>query len=311
MSRPPRKRSRALTSNDPRAGDTTKLSLDGLPPLRAVINANDLKAKKSFGQNFLMDLNLTCRIARLGEVADRTVLEIGPGPGGLTRALLHEGARRVIAVARDERCTPVLDALSAHYPGRLDVVLGDALALDARDLLGMDGSADTDGKPIIVANLPYGIATPLLINWLETEHWPPWWDRMVLMFQREVADRIVAVPETKAYGRLAVLCQWRARPLIVMNLPAEAFTPPPKVTSSVVAFEPIDEPLPSCEIFDLAKVTAAAFGQRRKMLRQSLKTLTPKADLILERADIAPERRAETLTVADFALLARTYAELD
>ncbi|MEO1207058.1 MAG: 16S rRNA (adenine(1518)-N(6)/adenine(1519)-N(6))-dimethyltransferase RsmA [Pseudomonadota bacterium] len=282
------------------------MSLDGLPPLRAIIRTHDLKAKKSFGQNFLMDLNLTCRIARLGNVNGRTVIEVGPGPGGLTRALLHEGAKRVIAIERDDRCRPVMDEIAAHQPGRLQPVFDDALKLDLSLLANDDGAQ----KPLIVANLPYGVATPLLIKWLETEPWPPWWDRMVLMYQREVAERIVAEPETKAYGRLAILAQWRTTPRIVMNLPAEAFTPPPKVTSSVVTFDPLPHPIAPCAMADLAKVTAAAFGQRRKMLRQSLKSLTPQPEAVLEAAGIAPERRAETLSVADFANLARAYAAL-
>ena len=272
---------------------------DGLPPLRDVIERHGLNAKKSLGQNFLLDLNLTRKIARLaGDLTDRTVVEIGPGPGGLTRALLMEGAKRVIAVERDDRCLPALEEIAAHYPARLVVVAGDALETDWLKLI--DGL-----HPVtIAANLPYGIASLLLVRWLETEPWPPWFDRMVLMFQREVADRIVAAPHTKSYGRLSVLAQWRTSAKIVMNLPPEAFTPPPKVASAVVEFRPIPTPEPKCQVATLARVTAAAFGQRRKMLRSSLKQLTAMPELLLREAAIEPERRAEDLSVSEFARLA-------
>ncbi|MFT3730831.1 MAG: 16S rRNA (adenine(1518)-N(6)/adenine(1519)-N(6))-dimethyltransferase RsmA [Hyphomicrobium sp.] len=279
---------------------------DGLPPLRDVIERYGLNAKKSLGQNFLLDLNLTRKIAGLaGDLSDRTVVEIGPGPGGLTRALLMQGAKRVIAVERDDRCLPALADISTAYPGRLEVHAADALDVDWRALLGDAPSAT------IVANLPYGVASLLLVNWLETDPWPPWYDRMVLMFQREVAERIVAQPKSKAYGRLSILAQWRTDPKIVMNLPPEAFTPPPKVSSAIVDFRPIAQPQPPCRVKTLARVTAAAFGQRRKMLRSSLKQLTPFPELLLKRADIAPERRAEDLSVTDFARLALVLDESD
>ncbi|WP_414462727.1 16S rRNA (adenine(1518)-N(6)/adenine(1519)-N(6))-dimethyltransferase RsmA [Hyphomicrobium sp. DY-1] len=277
---------------------------DDLPPLRTVIERYGLNAKKSLGQNFLLDLNLTRKIARLaGDLSERTIVEIGPGPGGLTRALLMEGAKHVIAIERDDRCLPALAEVSARYPGRLDVHPADALDVDWRPLLGDAPSAS------IVANLPYGVASLLLVNWLETEPWPPWYDRMVLMFQREVAERIVAQPKSKAYGRLSVLAQWRTEARIVMNLPPEAFTPPPKVSSAIVEFCPIASPQPACRVKTLARVTAAAFGQRRKMLRSSLKQITAFPELLLQRAQLAPERRAEELSVADFARLALVLDE--
>ncbi|WP_409559917.1 16S rRNA (adenine(1518)-N(6)/adenine(1519)-N(6))-dimethyltransferase RsmA [Hyphomicrobium sp. MC8b] len=277
---------------------------DDLPPLRTVIERYGLNAKKSLGQNFLLDLNLTRKIARLaGDLSERTIVEIGPGPGGLTRALLMEGAKHVIAIERDDRCLPALAEVSARYPGRLDVHPADALDVDWRLLLGDAPSAS------IVANLPYGVASLLLVNWLETEPWPPWYDRMVLMFQREVAERIVAQPKSKAYGRLSVLAQWRTEARIVMNLPPEAFTPPPKVSSAIVEFRPIASPQPACRVKTLARVTAAAFGQRRKMLRSSLKQITAFPELLLQRAQLAPERRAEELSVADFARLALVLDE--
>ncbi|MCL4768415.1 MAG: 16S rRNA (adenine(1518)-N(6)/adenine(1519)-N(6))-dimethyltransferase RsmA [Hyphomicrobiaceae bacterium] len=277
-------------------------STDGLPPLRQVISDLGLKAKKSLGQNFILDLNLTRRIARAaGGVSGRTVVEVGPGPGGLTRALLLEGAARVVAIERDERCLPALRQIAERYPGRLQVHLGDALEADWPALLG---SAPPGERARIVANLPYSVATMLLIGWLETEPWPPWYERMVLMFQREVADRIVAGPGTKAYGRLAVISQWRTRPRIVMSLKPDAFTPPPKVASAVVEFSPRESPDPPCSAKILGEVTAAAFGQRRKMLRSSLKALTPMPDLLLREAGIAPELRGEQLDVEDFARLA-------
>jgi 16S rRNA (adenine1518-N6/adenine1519-N6)-dimethyltransferase len=264
-----------------------------------VIAALDLRASKSLGQNFILDLNLTRRIARVaGSLSGRTVVEVGPGPGGLTRALLLEGAERVIAIERDDRCRPALEAIAAHHPGRLDIHMGDALAVDWRALV--TGAPD---KPIIAANLPYNVASRLLIGWLETEPWPPWWSRMVLMFQREVADRIVAEPGTKAYGRLSVISQWRARVRLALTLGPEAFTPPPKIASAVVDFTPIAEPAFGCSATALGLVTAAAFGQRRKMLRQSLRTLVADPAPILAAAGIAGELRGERLTVHDFARL--------
>lgn len=278
-------------------------SPDGLAPLRDVIRRYELDAKKSLGQNFILDLNLTRRIARAaGALSGRTVVEIGPGPGGLTRALLLEGAKRVVAVERDHRCLAALDEISKRYPGQLSITEGDALEADWPKLIGPEA-----GKAIIAANLPYGIATILLVNWLETEPWPPWWDRMVLMFQKEVAERIVAEPGSKAYGRLAVIAQWRTEARIVMTLKPEAFTPPPKVDSAVVEFVPRPSPHPACSVKTLGQVTAAAFGQRRKMLRSSLKTLVPHPEELLEAAGLSPELRAERLTVRDFAKLAYVY----
>lgn len=280
---------------------------DGLPPLRDVIERYELRAKKSLGQNFLLDLNITRRIARAcGDMQGRTIVEVGPGPGGLTRALLIEGAERVIAVERDERCRPALEEIAARYPGKLEVHFGDALEVDWRTLL-----AGVAGRVTIAANLPYGVASVLLAGWLETEPWPPWFDGMVLMFQREVADRIVAEPNTKAYGRLSVLAQWRTEPRIIMNLPAEAFTPPPKVTSAVVAFQPRQAPAPSCSVKSLSRVTQAAFGQRRKMLRASLKQLTPMPELLLAEAGLTPTDRAEDLTVSEFASMAAILDRAD
>lgn len=273
---------------------------DGLPPLRDVIRAHDLSARKSLGQNFILDLNLTRRIARLAApLTDLTVVEVGPGPGGLTRALIMEGARHVIAVERDRRCLAALAAVASAYPGRLTVHEGDALATDWPALV-----AGAGGDAAIVANLPYNIATRLLVGWLEAEPWPPWWRRMALMFQKEVAERIVAEVGSKAYGRLAVLAQWRTSPRIALTLPPAAFTPPPKVSSAVVVFEPKARPDPACSAATLGRVTQAAFGQRRKMLRQSLKALTPMPELLLKEAGLAPELRAEQLRVEDFARLA-------
>lgn len=277
-------------------------SPDGLPPLREVIASLGLSAKKSLGQNFILDLNLTRKIARTaGDLSDRTVVEVGPGPGGLTRALLLEGARRVIAVERDKRCLPALQQIADRYPGRLELHLGDALEADWPALLGSDFRSS---RALIVANLPYSVATLLLIGWLETEPWPPWYERMVLMFQREVAERIVAQPGTKPYGRLAVISQWRTRARIVMNLKPEAFTPPPKVSSAVVELIPREHPEPPCSAKVLGEVTAAAFGQRRKMLRASLKSLTAMPELLLKEAGLAPDLRGEQLSAEDFGRLA-------
>jgi len=269
-----------------------------LPPLRDVIRALGLNAKKSLGQNFILDLNLTGRIARsAGPLEGVTVAEVGPGPGGLTRALLSHGADRVIAVEKDQRCRPALEAIASHWPGRLTIVDGDALTIDWRPLLGPGETAR------IVANLPYSIATPLLTGWLKTEPWPPWWDRMVLMFQREVADRIVAEPRKKAYGRLAVLSQWRCQTRILFNLPARAFTPPPKIDSAVVEFRPHADPLSVGRTERLEALTAAAFGQRRKMLRTSLKGLPHAAQAMAEQG-IDPTMRAEQISVETYCRLA-------
>jgi len=286
-------------------------SCDGLPPLRDVVATYDLAARKSLGQNFLFDLNLTGRIARAaGPLAGVTVVEVGPGPGGLTRALLTEGAARVIAVERDERCLAALADVAAAYPGRLQVVEGDALETDWRVLV-----AGISGPVRLCANLPYNIGTVLLAGWLETDPWPPWFDRMILMFQREVAERIVATPAQRVdYGRLGVLAGWRAQARILFDVPPSAFSPPPKVTSSVVELIPREKPLP-CNGKILTAVTASAFNQRRKMLRQSLKGLavngrTLDALDVLKAAGIEETKRAEEIDVAGFAMLARVAEKM-
>jgi 16S rRNA (adenine1518-N6/adenine1519-N6)-dimethyltransferase len=270
---------------------------DGLPPLRDVISRHGLAAKKSLGQNFLLDLNLTGRIARAaGSLEGKTVVEIGPGPGGLTRALLTHGAKRVIAIERDARAAGALAEIAAHYPGRLEAVAADALEFDVPSLL--------QGEPAIVAaNLPYNIATALLIGWLTVEPWPPWWEQLVLMFQREVAERITAAPGTKAYGRLSVLAGWRADAKIMFDVAPSAFVPPPKITSSIVRLVPRPAPL-ACDRATLEAVTAAAFGQRRKMLRQSLRALGADPLALLEATAIVPTARAEEIPVAGFVALA-------
>ncbi|KUO60435.1 MAG: 16S rRNA methyltransferase [Alphaproteobacteria bacterium BRH_c36] len=283
--------------------DAPAASEDSLPPLREVIRQHGLSARKSLSQNFILDLNLTRRIARAaGPLTGNTVVEIGPGPGGLTRGLLMEGAARVIAIERDVRCQAALRDIAEAYPGRLELHLADALDADWLSLLGKH-----QGDVVIVANLPYAIATSLLVGWIETEPWPPWYARMALMFQKEVADRIVALPGSKAYGRLAVLAQWRTQPEIVLRLKPEAFTPPPKVSSAVVLFTPRPAPEPDVSVKTLARITAAAFGQRRKMLRQSLKALTPMPELLLAKCHIEPTLRAEDLSVRQFAELAAAY----
>jgi 16S rRNA (adenine1518-N6/adenine1519-N6)-dimethyltransferase len=270
----------------------------GLPPLRDVIRRHDLSARKSLGQNFLLDLNLTGRIARAaGPLAGVTAIEVGPGPGGLTRALLTEGAARVIAIERDDRAIGALAEIGEHYPNRLTVIADDAMGFDVRPLL--------DGSPArVVANLPYNIATALLVSWLTIEPWPPWYDRLVLMFQREVAERIVAGPGSKTYGRLSVLAGWRAEAKILFDIAPSAFVPPPKVTSSVVQLIPRAEPL-ACERRALERVTEAAFGQRRKMLRQSLKSLGGDPLRLLGAAGIEETARAEDIPVEGFVALAR------
>ncbi|AGB47122.1 16S rRNA (adenine(1518)-N(6)/adenine(1519)-N(6))-dimethyltransferase RsmA [Mesorhizobium sp. ESP6-5] len=275
------------------------MSIDGLPPLREVIERHGLQAKKALGQNFLLDLNLTGKIARsAGDLTNATVIEVGPGPGGLTRALLSNGARRVVAIERDERCLAALAEVSAHYPGRLEVISGDALKTDFAALAAE--AAGDSGQVRIVANLPYNIGTELLVRWLTVTDWPPFYASMTLMFQREVAQRIVAAPDSDAYGRLGVLAGWRTQARIAFDVPPQAFTPPPKVTSSVVHLEPRATPLPA-DVKKLARVTEAAFGQRRKMLRQSVKSLGGEA--LLERVGIDPTRRAETLSVEEFVRL--------
>jgi 16S rRNA (adenine1518-N6/adenine1519-N6)-dimethyltransferase len=266
-----------------------------LPPLREVIARHGIAAKKSLGQNFILDLNLTRRIVRgAGRLDNATIIEIGPGPGGLTRALLEEGSRRVVAIERDPRCLAALAEVAAHYPGRLELVEGDALQLDPAVL------AEAPRK--IVANLPYNIATALLLRWLD--HIGDY-DSLTLMFQREVAERFVARPREPAYGRLSVLVQWLTEPRILFDLPPRAFVPPPKVTSSVVSLIPRPEPLAPATKPVLERVTAAAFGQRRKMLRSSLKSLGAPADSLIAAAGLSPTARAEELSVADFCALAR------
>lgn len=278
-------------------------AIDDLPPLRDVIKRHALSARKSLGQNFLLDLNLTARIARAaGPLDDAVVIEVGPGPGGLTRALLAMGAKRVIAVERDERAVGALQEISDRYPGRLEIINTDATRFDPRPLLG-------SARAKIVANLPYNIATALLIDWLSIEPWPPWYDAMVLMFQREVAERIVARENEEAYGRLGVLSNWRAETKILFDISPAAFVPQPKVTSSVVRLIPRDNP-EACDRRALEQVAAAAFGQRRKMLRQSLKSLPADPALLTAAAGVDPTRRAETVPISGFVAMARELADI-
>jgi 16S rRNA (adenine1518-N6/adenine1519-N6)-dimethyltransferase len=277
--------------------------IDDLPPLREVIRRHGLAARRSLGQNFLLDLNLTARIARAAEPLEGvTVVEIGPGPGGLTRALLALGAARVIAVERDGRCVAALQELAQHFGDRLSVVAGDALQADLAEY--------AKGAPArVVSNLPYNIATALLVSWLTVEPWPPWYDKLVLTFQREVAQRIVAAPGTKSYGRLSVLAGWRTTSQILFDIAPRAFVPAPQVTSSVVRLVPRAQPL-SCERRLLERVAEAAFGQRRKMLRQSLRSLGVDAAALLMAADIEPTARAEEIPVEGFVALARALAAM-
>ena len=276
-------------------------TIDGLPPLREVIRAHDLVAKKQLGQNFLLDLNLTAKIARLaGDLSQADVLEVGPGPGGLTRGLLAEGARHVLAVEKDARCMAPLAEIAAAHPGRLEVVQGDALALDV--------AARLTAPVKVVANLPYNVGTELLIRWLTPPTWPPFWQSLTLMFQKEVAERIVAKPGDDAYGRLALLAQWRCDARIVMTLPPEAFTPPPKIHSAVVHLAALPAPRFPADPAVLQRVTAAAFNQRRKMLRSSLKGLHPGIEDVLLSAGIEPTARAETVPLEAFCALARALA---
>ncbi|MDE2385400.1 MAG: 16S rRNA (adenine(1518)-N(6)/adenine(1519)-N(6))-dimethyltransferase RsmA [Alphaproteobacteria bacterium] len=278
------------------------MSDDGLPPLREVIEAHGLSANKALGQNFLFDLNLTRRIARAAApLTGCTIVEIGPGPGGLTRALLAEGATRVVAVERDERALPALAEIAAHYPGRLEVIHGDALQVDL--------PARISGPAKIVANLPYKVGTPLLIGWLAQEPWPPWYSSLTLMFQKEVALRIAAAPGSEAYGRLSVISQWRCEAKRLFDVNRSAFTPPPKITSSIVQLIPRTKCEPACSVAALERVTAAGFGQRRKMLRQSLKAVFAKPEAVLEELGLDPTARAEELAVADFARLAVRLAD--
>ncbi|MBW9066085.1 16S rRNA (adenine(1518)-N(6)/adenine(1519)-N(6))-dimethyltransferase RsmA [Rhizobium herbae] len=270
-------------------------AIDGLPPLRDVIQRHGLDARKALGQNFLFDLNLTQKIARTaGSLEGVTVIEVGPGPGGLTRAILSLGAKKLIAIERDSRCLPALAEIADHYPGRLEVIEGDALKIDFENLV-------TDGPVRIIANLPYNVGTQLLVNWLLPKAWPPFYQSMTLMFQREVGLRIVAEENDDHYGRLGVLCGWRTQARMAFDVPPQAFSPPPKVTSSVVHLEPLENPIP-CSAAALEKVTMAAFGQRRKMLRQSVKSIGGEA--LLAKAGIDPQRRAETLSVEEFCRIA-------
>ena len=272
--------------------------IDSLPPLREVIATNDLSARKSLGQNFLLDLNLTAKIARqAGPLDGCDILEIGPGPGGLTRGLLAEGARFVLAIEKDRRCLTALHQISNAYPERLTVLEGDALSVDPLQYLT---------PPIkVAANLPYNIGTELLIRWLTPPQWPPFWTSLTLMFQREVADRIVAQPGSKAYGRLALLAQWRCDPQIVMSLPPEAFTPPPKISSAVVHFTALPAPRFPADPKVLERVIAMAFNQRRKMLRSALKGLGPDIEDRLVAAGLKPTERAEQVSLEGFCNLAR------
>jgi len=275
-------------------------AIDSLPPLRQVIADHGLSARKSLGQNFLLDLNLTAKIARqAGDLTGCDVLEIGPGPGGLTRGLLSEGARRVLAIEKDTRCLPALEQIATAYPGRLEVLNADALEIDPLDHLT---------PPIkVAANLPYNVGTELLIRWLTPPDWPPFWQSLTLMFQREVAERIVAQPGSKAYGRLAILSQWRADAQIVMHLPPGAFTPPPKVSSAVVHLTALPEPRFPADPKILERVVARAFNQRRKMLRAALKGMSPDIEDRLLSAGIQPTDRAETIHLEQFCALARSF----
>lgn len=274
-------------------------ALDDLPTLGDVIRRHALAPTKALGQNFLLDLNLTARVARAsGRLEGVTVIEVGPGPGGLTRALLALGAAKVIAIERDARCLPALAEIAARYPGRLEVIEGDALEVD------LSGQLPAEGSVRIVANLPYNVGTKLLVGWLTAPVWPPRWDSLTLMFQREVAERIVAAPASEAYGRLGVLAGWRTRARIAFDVAPSAFVPPPKVTSSVVHLEPLPTPLP-CRVDMLERVTAAAFGQRRKMLRQSLKATGADPVALLAAAGIPETERAERVGIEGFVALAR------
>ena len=273
--------------------------IDNLPPLRDVIETHGIAAKKSLGQNFLLDLNLTAKIARLaGDLSGADVLEVGPGPGGLTRGLLAEGARRVLAIEKDPRCMSALAEISAAYPGQLEVINGDALEINPLSHLS---------APIkVAANLPYNVGTELLVRWLTPPTWPPFWESLTLMFQREVAQRIVATPGSKAYGRLALLAQWRTDPRIVLDLPPEAFTPAPKVSSAVVHLTALPAPRFEADAATLNRVVAAAFNQRRKMLRSALKGISPDIEAHLVAAGIKPTERAEQVSLEAFCALART-----
>ena len=278
------------------------MQIDDLPPLRDVIATHGLDAKKSLGQNFLLDLNLTSKIARLaGDISGHDVLEVGPGPGGLTRGLLAAGARRVVALEKDPRCMAALSEISAAYPGRLDVFNADALDFDVRGQL--------TGPVRVVANLPYNVGTELLVRWLTPKDWPPFWSSLTLMFQKEVAERIIAKPGTKAYGRLGILAQWKSTPSVVMELPPEAFTPPPKVHSAVVHLEALAQPRFPAPAGLLSSTVAMAFNQRRKMLRSSLKSAAPDIETALRDAGLEPTARAEEISLEGFCALARRLAK--
>ncbi len=282
-------------------------ALDELPPLREVIAAHGLSAKKTLGQNFILDLNLTRRIAREAGIAGATVYEVGPGPGGLTRALLAESAERVVAVERDRRALPALAQIAGVKPGTLEIIEGDALAIDEPSLLARLGVR----MPVpVVANLPFNVGTALLIKWLTGAVWPPWWSSLTLMFQKEVARRVCAKPGTQDYGRLSVLAQWRTQTRILFDVSPRAFVPPPKVTSSVLRVEPLAAPRCPADLRDLEAVTHAAFGQRRKMLRGSLKALPVDIGDLLEQAGVDGTVRAEDLDLAQFCALARSLREL-
>ena len=278
---------------------------DALPPLREVIAEYGLSAKKSLGQNFLLDFNLTRKIARAsGPLDGAVVYEVGPGPGGLTRALIAEGAARVIVVERDRRCVPALEAVARAYPGKVEIFPDDAIDVDEYRLF----AAYNVTLPIrVAANLPYNVSTPLLVKWLTAPRWPPFWASLTLMFQREVAERLVAAPGTSSFGRRSVLTQWHARPRILFDVDARAFTPAPNVTSSLVRIEPLVSPLGDARVADLERVTQALFGQRRKMLRQSLKQLSPDVDTLLAASGIDPRARPQDIGVPQFAALARAY----
>jgi 16S rRNA (adenine1518-N6/adenine1519-N6)-dimethyltransferase len=281
---------------------------DNLPPLREVISRHGLHAKKSFGQHFLLDLNLTRRIARAsGPLEGTTIYEVGPGPGGLTRALLAEGARHVVAVEYDQRCLPALTEIEGAYPGRLSVVLADAHSVDEPEVLG---PWKLGNEVRVAANLPYNVGTALLVKWLSSPIWPPFWSSLTLMFQREVAERIVAKPSTKTYGRLSVLAQWRSKSRILFDVPRSAFVPPPGVTSAVVRIEPLAEPVAPALLADLEAITSATFGQRRKMLRQSLKQLVDDTEGLVRTAHLDPTARPEQLSVSELAALARALAQM-
>ena len=276
-------------------------TIDGLPPLKEVIRKHDLVAKKQLGQNFLLDLNLTSKIARCaGDLKNADVLEVGPGPGGLTRGLLAEGARHVVAVEMDPRAMPVLAEIAEAYPGRLTAIQGDALKIDTSQYL--------QGPVKVVANLPYNVGTELLVRWLTPANWPPFWESLTLMFQKEVAERIVAQPRSDHYGRLALLAQWRTNAKIVLHLPPEAFSPPPKVHSAVVHLTRLEEPRFPADEKTLLRITAMAFNQRRKMLRSSLKALSPDIEERLQSVGIAPTARAEEIDLEHFCALARSFA---